>query len=368
MVAHRGGHRSGFARSRPLPMLRAGPSDVIRPAPAARGPALLAALVVLGVLGPAAAEEPAPAGGIVAKVGTVPISRAALDAVVERIGPEQSATPDRRRRLEASVIAQLVDEQLLRDELAHRLVEVADSELDAAFDRFKAQFSGVAAYQAFLAASRRDEAGVREQLRLELALEKYVRPLLTPAAIDAIYQEQRRDVDGTRLRVSHVLLRPDVIDSSSIERKVADAEAIRREILSGRLTFDDAARRHSAGPSRHRGGDLGWINRDGPMIEDFSKPVFALAKGEVSKLIVTPIGVHLVKVTDVQPGRVGLDTVRPRLEKALATKLVRDLVVAAGQRVPVTYVPGVAHFDPATPVEDGPMRKIIVEDVPEPGP
>ena len=150
-----------------------------------------------------------------------------------------------------------------------------------------------------------------------------------------------------------MLLRPDVVDASGVERRIAEADAIRREILAGRLTFEDAARRHSAGPSRHRGGDLGWINRDGPMIEDFSKPVFKLSKGEVSKPVVTSFGVHLVKVTDVQPGRMGLDAVRPRLEKALAAKFVRDLVAAARERVPVTYVPGVPHFDPAAPVDDG---------------
>lgn len=355
-------------------MLRAGTITPLRSAPAPRGWVLLALVVSLAAIGTVAAEESpssaaAPvAAGIVARVGDAPITRAMLDAVIERVGPEQSATADRRRRLEASVLAQLVDEQLLRDELARRQVEVSDSELDTAFGRFKSQFSGAAAYEAFLASSRRDEAGVREQLRLELALEKYVRPLMTPAAIDAMYQEQRRDVDGTRLRVSHVLLRPDVIDATSVDRKVAEADAIRREILAGRLTFEDAARRHSASPSRHRGGDLGWINRDAPMIEDFSKPVFALAKGEVSKPLVTPIGVHLVKVTDVQPGRTGLDAVRPRLEKALATKFVRELVTTARERVPVTYVPGVAHFDPASPVEDGPLRKIIVEDGAEPGP
>ena len=55
-------------------------------------------------------------------------------------------------------------------------------------------------------------------------------PQLTPAAIDAIYQEQRRDLDGTRLRVSHVLLRPDVVDASGVERRIAEADAIRRDI------------------------------------------------------------------------------------------------------------------------------------------
>jgi len=353
-------------------MLRAGPCTVPRRPPrGTRLPSAVAVVLAASLAVHARGEEP-PAtpitAEIVARVGDVPIQRAAIDTVIARVGPEQAATPERRRQLEAGVLAQLVDEQLMRAELAHRLVEVSDAEVDAAFDRFRSQFGSPAAYQAFLASARRDEAGIREQLRLERALEKYVQPLLTPAAIDAMYQEQRRDVDGTRLRVSHVLIRPDVIDAAGLDRKVAEADSIRREILAGRLTFDDAARRHSAGPSRHRGGDLGWINRDGPMAEEFTKPVFALAKGEISKPLVTTFGVHLVKVTEVQPGRMGLDAVRPRLEKTLAAKFVRELVAAARARISVTYVPGVPHFDPAAPVEDGPLRKIIVEDGKQPAP
>jgi len=353
-------------------MLRAGPCTVLQPGVPLRGLRAVSVFAALGIAGVVAAEPAPPAAQtaevVVARVGDMPIARSAIDAVIKRIGSEQVATADRRRRLEATVLSQLVDEHLLRDELAQRRVEVADSEIEVAFERFMAQFSNAAAYQAFLTSSRRDETGIRDQLRLELALDKYVRPLLTPAAIDAIYQEQRRDVDGTRLRVSHVLLRPDVIDASGVERRVREADVIRREILAGRLTFDDAARRHSASPSRHRGGDLGWINREGPMAEEFSKPVFTLAKGEVSKPLVTSFGVHLVKVTDVRPGQVELEAVRPRLEKALASKFVRELVTAARARVPVTYEPGVAHFDPAVAGDDPATRRILVEEGTEPGP
>jgi hypothetical protein len=187
-----------------------------------------------------------------------------------------------------------------------------------------------------LAATGRDEAGLRDQLRLNIGMEKYARPLMTPPALDAVFQAKRREVDGTRLRVSHILLRPDILDVSGvgggdgIDRIVMRAESIRSDILQDRTTFEDAARRHSAAPSRHRGGDMGWINRDGPMVEEFSQPVYRLAKGEVSRPIITPFGVHLVKVTDVDPGRIGIDVVRPRIEKVLFADLVRRLVQDAG--------------------------------------
>jgi parvulin-like peptidyl-prolyl isomerase len=337
---------------------------LLRP-PAWCGSALaVAALAVAAGDGPSRADDPPPA--VVARVGDAPVLQSAFDAVIRRLGPQQTITADRRRHVEAAVMEQLVDEVLIRSELEHRQIAVADSEIDTALGQFKAQFNGDASYQAFLAATGRDEAGLRDQLRLNIGMEKYARPLMTPPALDAVFQAQRREVDGTRLRVSHILLRPDILDVSGvgggdgIDRIVMRAESIRSDILQDRTTFEDAARRHSAAPSRHRGGDMGWINRDGPMVEEFSRPVYRLAKGEVSRPIITPFGVHIVKVTDVDPGRIGIDVVRPRIEKVLFADLVRRLVQDARRRLPVAYSPGVAHFDPATPADAAGPRRIVV--------
>lgn len=331
--------------------------------------ALVVALVVAA--GPhrtGRGDDPPASSTPVAIVGSVSIERAAIDTVVRRLHPKSRPSAEQRMQIEAAVLEQLIDEALLRGELARQLVEVADSEIDAGVGRLRSQLAsrGVS-LESFLAESGRDEAGIREQIRLELALDKYVRPRLTTAAVEAYFEENRREFDGTKLRVSHVLLRPDIIDDRGIERRTSQAESIRRDILQGRITFEEAARRHSAAPSRHRGGDIGWITREGPMVDAFTKPVFAIAKGDVSKPFVTPFGVHVAKVTGVEPGGVGLDAVRPRIEKLLATKIIRDLVAKAKATTTITYVPGVAHFDPATPADGGTPRRIVVEGAPNAG-
>lgn len=295
-------------------------------------------------------------------VGDTPIDRAAIDLVIRRLHPTAKPTSEQRMQIEASVLEQLIDEALLRGELARQLVEVADGEIESGVERLRGQLAsrGIP-LEAFLAESGRDDQGLREQIRLEVALDKYVRPRMTAETIEAFFEENRREFDGTRLRVSHIVLRPDIVDTEGIERRVRQAEAIRRDILQGRITFDEAARRFSAGPSRHTGGDMGWIMRSGPMVEVFTKPVFALAKGEVSKPLITPFGVHLAKVTNVEPGRIGLDAFRPRLEKMLAAKIVRDLLAKARSSTEITYTPGIAHFDPATPADGLEPRRILVE-------
>lgn len=300
-----------------------------------------------------AAEE------VAVRVGSLSISRELIDAVLRRV--DAAAVGAQQRQLEAAVVEQLVDELLLRAELERLLIAAADSEIDARVERLKAQFAGRGGtYDEFLARSGRDERSIRAQVALEICLDKYVRSRITPQVIAAAFETHRRDVDGTRLRVSHVVLRPVVAADDGDQARLRHAEAIRREILQGRTTFDEAARRHSAGPSRHRGGDLGWIGRDGPFVEAFAKPAFALAKGEVSKPFVTPFGIHLVKVTEVEPGRIDADAAKPRLEQMVAARLIKDLVATARRTTPISYAAGVAHFDPATP-GDGPQpRRVIV--------
>lgn len=320
-------------------------------------------VAMAGAGGARAAEEAAaPAQAPIAFVGETPIDRSTIDLVIRRLHPVTKPSGEQRMQIEASVLEQLVDEALLRAELARQLVEVADPEIDAGVERLRGQLAGRGlALEAFLAESGRDLTGLREQIRLELALDKYVRLRMTAETVGAFFEQNRREFDGTRLRVSHIVLRPDIVDADGIDRQVRQAEVIRRDVLQGRVTFDEAARRYSAGPSRRQGGDIGWITRTGPMIEAFTLPVFALAKGEISKPIVTPFGVHLVKVVDMEPGRIGLDAVRPRLEKMMAAKLVRDLLAKAKATTQVTYTPGVAHFDPATPANGPEPRRILVE-------
>lgn len=318
-----------------------------------------AALAWLAVLTAGIALTAGAAETVAVRVGNLSISREAIDAVLGRV--DAAAAGGQKRQLEAAVVEQMVDELLLRMELERQLIAAADSEIDARVERLKSQFAGRGmTFDEFLARSGRDERSVRAQVALEIGLDKYVRSRMTPQVIAAAYETHRREVDGTRLRVSHVLLRPVVAADDGDEARLRQADAIRREVLQGRTTFEEAARRHSAGPSRHRGGDLGWIGRDGPFVEAFAKPAFALAKGEVSKPFATPFGIHIVKVTEVEPGRIDVEAAKPRLEQMVAAQLIKDLVATARRTTRIDYGAGVAHFDPATP-GDGPQpRRVLV--------
>lgn len=315
--------------------------------------ALLAVAVVRG-------DEPAAPAAVVAWVDDEPILRREVDEVLRRLNAVPVGEP--RQRLEATVLEQLVDERLLRAAVARLAIGVAEAEVDAGLERLAAQLArrGVEV-NAFLVQTGRSMESLRGQIALEIALDKYVRPRVTPEALAAAYKSNGREIDGTRLRVSHILLRPELArGEAAVSERLAEAEEIRRDILQGRVTFEAAARAHSVGPSRLRGGDVGWIARDGPMVDAFGAEAFKLSRGTLSKPFVSPFGVHLAKVTEIAPGRARQDDLRPQLERLVSVRLVRELAAEQRSLAKLRYAAGVPHF--AGPAGDeAAARPIVVE-------
>jgi len=298
---------------------------------------------------------------IVARVGDAAIRRQEVDLVLRRVGLGDLPAGPQRQRAAAAVLEQIIDERVLRAEVTAAGVVITEAEVETALARLREQVAGRGLeFADFLAQSGRTPESIRDQVALEIGLDKLVRPRITAEAVARVFEENRREFDGTRLRVSHIVLRPAAGGDGDLgDRLIEEAGAIRREIIQARLSFAEAARRHSAGPSRAVAGDLGWIGRQEPMVEAFTSEVFALSKGAVSEPFVTPFGVHLATVTAVEPGRIGLDAVRPKLEAMLATRLIRGLVSAGRGRMPVAFAPGVPHFDPAT-LGDPPARRPVI--------
>ena len=120
----------------------------------------------------------------------------------------------------------------------------------------------------------------------------------------------------------------------------AKAESLLVEIRKGG-DFEQIAKRESMDPSsKELGGDLGW-NRRAQMVPEFERWMFALAPGQMSPVIETTFGYHIIRVDRVQPGEVKARhiLIRPLIDSTdiAAAKLRADSVVALWQ--------GGANFD-----------------------
>ncbi|MGA2035812.1 MAG: peptidylprolyl isomerase [Thermoguttaceae bacterium] len=203
--------------------------------------------------------------------------------------------------------------------------------------------------EAYLAAQSITEADLRRQIAWNVAWEKFLTRYATRARMEAHFQAHHRDYDGTELTVSHILLRTSPgNDPAALERLVKQAQEIRQEILSGRLSFADAAQKYSEGPSRGEGGRLGAIGRHGPMDETFCRAAFLLDAGQISPPVRTVHGIHLIRCDEVRPGGKKLSAVRKEVETDLGRELMEKLSELQRRSTPVTYTGRLPHFKPGT--------------------
>lgn len=194
-----------------------------------------------------------------------------------------------------------------------------------------------------------DDERLRAQVNWQLSWTKYLGQSLTDAALEACFGRHRRDLDGSQLRVSHILLRVDQPKIADVlQPSIDEAKQIRQEIADQKITFADAAKKYSEGPSRRLGGDLGWIGRNGPMVPAFTDAAFALEKGQSSEPVVTPFGVHLIQVTDEKAGDKQWTDVQEKLKQIVAKEIVEEIAKQQRATVKIEYTDDFPHFVPGT--------------------
>lgn len=292
--------------------------------------AIVAALPSRSVAQPPAAADSA---DVLVTVGEERISRGDLNRVLELQGA--AALPEGAARTQATRLAleKLVDERLLRGEIDRRKITATESEVDRAVAQLAAQ--GKLREAAV-------DATVRRQVALDLCLRKMILPEFDEAERSRILERHRREIDGTKVRVSHILLRPDAgRGADAVPDALRRAAEIRTRIVDGDMSFAEAAARFSAGPSRHRGGDLGFTARSGLHHEAVAAAAYAVSEGEVSPPVVSPFGVHLVTVTAIEPGTADPRSLAPRIEQIWARQAIADLVARLRKTTPVVYAAGV---------------------------
>ncbi|XAR73789.1 Peptidylprolyl isomerase [Bertholletia excelsa] len=101
---------------------------------------------------------------------------------------------------------------------------------------------------------------------------------------------------GSRRRASWKDPEGSVISTTTRDSAVSQLKSLRDDIVSGKTKFEDVAARHSDCSSAKRGGDLGSFGR-GQMQKPFEQAAFALKVGEISDIVDTDSGVHIIMRT-----------------------------------------------------------------------
>jgi hypothetical protein len=282
---------------------------------------------------------------VAATVDGEPIYVGEIDAMYNSITgnrPRKGVAGDYGR---ADALRQLVMRRLVEKAITRDSVYLTQTEVDKALAAMKEKAADQKMTMEQLASNRKVGLdALRHDVVWDIGWNRYLERNRS-ASLQAYFDAHHRDFDGTMIRASHILLRPSFTGETPAQM-IERGKKIREEIESGKLTFQQAAEKYSAGPSRRRGGDLGVFPRNGVMVEDFAKSAFALNQGEISEPVSTPFGVHLILATEVQPGTKQWTEVVDLLTGPTTKELFEKVAEEEGKNSTVVYTGKAGYFKP----------------------
>lgn len=221
-------------------------------------------------------------------------------------------TPDEVKKnlpkLEERALEQAIGAKLLLDRAAQLELPVSASDIDAEVQKVVTQVGGEENYKKALAAQHVTETEFRKELEKGARVNMLVNqacahvPDPTEDEVAAFYEAHKAEyVTPPKVLCQHILVKSDRDDIP--EAKSAAFEkirAIRERILAGG-DFAEEAKKNSDCPSGREGGSLGWFG-PGMMVPEFDKAAFSLKKGEVSDVVQTQFGYHIIYKADEKAG------------------------------------------------------------------
>jgi len=255
--------------------------------------------------------------------------------------PPPAVTAADEKKTVDKIAARVGMEVVTTDEVEQRLAKIPGraSFSPATIDRLKREIVTELVNRALVIEHLNRAQFLPHETVFEARWLRYMADQISDEQTKKHFDEHRREFDGTQLRVAHILLRVDPPGDATAEaRTIADAGKLRARIIAGELTFAQAAREYSTGPSRDRDGELGWIGRQGPMVESFNRAAFRLEPGQTSEPVATPFGAHLIHCLEVKPGRLRYEEVRADVRQVLSIARFHQIADKTRPLVKVEYV------------------------------
>jgi peptidyl-prolyl cis-trans isomerase SurA len=332
--------------------------------------------VGLGAQVPATATRPIPPSlpidRVVAIVGDQPVLWTdVLTAINQRRAQGLQVPPDSvgQAALTRTVLNDLVDEEILVQKAKEMKLEVTDADITSAADRqiktIRSQFKSDEEFRtelrnAGLGTPEEYRKGLIDQYRRQnlqqkafAELRKLAKPVnVTEEEVTAAFEKSRADLQKRPATVTfrQIIVAPKASAAAKAKAK-ARADSLLVEIKKGG-DFEQIAKRESMDPgTKQLGGDLGWNRRGSGLVPEFEGMMFALRPGQVSPVIETAFGYHIIRVDRVQSAEVKARhiLIAPVIDSAdVAAARVEADTVAAQWRRGVSYDSLVAKHHDAT--------------------
>ena len=254
---------------------------------------------------------PAQLPEVVARVNGVEVKKAEFERMLKTIEGRagQPIPPDRRDEILRGALDQLITYHLLSQESKTRGLKIEESEIDAKMAQLKAQFPTQDAFEKALKDRGMTVDSLRQDARVDISVTKLmdaeVATMPGPSdaeAKDFYAKNPDKFKEEESVRASPILIRVDEKADPAAKKKArAEIDAVLKQVKAGG-DFAKLAQQHSQDGSASQGGDLNYFTK-GQMVGPFDKVAFELKPGQVSDIVTTQFGYHIIKVVDHKAGR-----------------------------------------------------------------
>ena len=206
-------------------------------------------------------------------------------------------------KLKTDILEGLIDRELLYQESQKKGFKVEDEAVNEQFETLKKRFSNETEFRSSLVKMNLTEAGIRDQIKKGMSIQQFIdKQFAQEKTVSAeeikAYYDSHPDFfkKPEQVWASHILIKVDPLADESVKAEARkEIEKVQQRLRNGE-DFAALAKEFSKCPSSANGGDLGSFKR-GQMVKPFEEASFALKPGEVSEIVETKFGYHLIKVT-----------------------------------------------------------------------
>lgn len=276
---------------------------------------------------PSPPSQPVPTALLVNTVAATVNGQAIPETAVQR--GLQRVPRDKQAEVRPQILNYLIDQLLIDQYLQQLRIAVEAKDVDKRIEEMKGELKkNNQDFVKMLEEMKLTEAELREHIAADMRWDKYADDQATEKALKELFDSQKYLFDGSQVRARHILIAQAGDDAQAAEKAAADLRAVKQKIEQAvadgmaklpantdgltrekkrqallEEAFGAQAKEKSACPSKAQGGDVGYFQGVGFMVEPFSRAAFALKSYEVSDVVRTPFGCHLLLVTDRKAGR-----------------------------------------------------------------
>jgi peptidyl-prolyl cis-trans isomerase C len=274
----------------------------------------------------------------VAVVNGVAITRSQYDRFMNPVQNRATllgksvVTDEQINQAKNKIMDNLIATELLYQECQKNGINVDEKEVIDTFNQQKAEFKSNEAFRAALTESNFNEKLLKNQIKIGLIIQHYIdlnfgqKTVIPDEDVKKYYDEHTdkfRQLE--QIKASHILiLVPSGTDQEKKDALKKDMEAILQRLKAGE-DFAAVAKEASQDPStKEKGGDIGFFTK-GQMVKTFEDAAFALNPGEMSEIVESELGFHIIKVTDKKEEKtVSLDEAKEGIRSILKTSRVNS--------------------------------------------